>query len=121
MDAQIALESATGIRNCRKSRHLCQCNSRSQQHSYYLDKDTIAADLNDGPKGEKPEWELSSYGPGRDAPRQLLEGALEQSPQEMRVLCYMAMSENKLQDYVRCLKHKEGPRADVSSCDMKAT
>lgn len=73
-----------------------------QKLPYHLDIDALTADLtpSDRPKGEKPEWQLSSYGPGRDAPRQLLEGLLEQSPEEMRVLCYLAARDNKLQDYV---------------------
>ena len=54
-----------------------------------------------GKDSEKPQWPLSSYGPGRDAPRQLLEGLLEQSFEEARVLCYVAQQGNKLQEYVR--------------------
>ncbi|KAK4960272.1 hypothetical protein LTR10_003166 [Elasticomyces elasticus] len=83
---------------------------RNQKLPFHLDKDAIIADLDAGPKGEKPEWILSSYGPGRDAPRQLLEGLLEQSPQEMRVMCYLAASENKLQDYIQ---HEEGLKAQA--------
>ncbi|TKA82122.1 hypothetical protein B0A55_01811 [Friedmanniomyces simplex] len=74
---------------------------RNQKLPFHLDRDSVAVDLDGGPKGEKPEWLLSSYGPGRDAPRQLLEGPLEQSMQEMRVLYYMAARENKLQDYLQ--------------------
>jgi len=71
-------------------------------NSFSLDREALAADLDGGPKGEKPQWPLSCYGAGRNAPRQLLEGPLEQSMEEMRVLGYMAARENKLQDYVGC-------------------
>lgn len=44
-------------------------------------------------KDERPVWPFSAYGPGRDAPRQLFGGApLEQSPEEMRVMYYMAQA-----------------------------
>jgi nucleoporin NUP42 len=33
-------------------------------------------------------WPLSAYGPGRDAPRQLLEGGIDISPEEMRMKFY---------------------------------
>ncbi|KAK0269478.1 hypothetical protein LTR35_014774 [Friedmanniomyces endolithicus] len=74
---------------------------RSQKLPFSLDREALAADLDGGPKGEKPQWPLSCYGAGRNAPRQLLEGPLEQSMEEMRVLCYMAARENKLQDYLQ--------------------
>ncbi|KAK0934518.1 hypothetical protein LTR29_013928 [Friedmanniomyces endolithicus] len=88
-------ETATGAKGC---------------PSFHLDREVLAADLDGGPKGEKPEWPLSCYGAGRDAPRQLLEGPLEQSMEEMRVLCYMAARENKLQDY---LQHESALKAQA--------
>jgi len=78
------------------------CKNALTTNSFSLDREALAADLDGGPRGEKPQWPLSCYGAGRNAPRQLLEGPLEQSMEEMRVLCYMAARENKLQDYVRC-------------------
>ncbi|EMD00048.1 hypothetical protein BAUCODRAFT_30495 [Baudoinia panamericana UAMH 10762] len=74
---------------------------RNQKLPYNLDREAIQADLtpSNQPKGEKPEWPLSAYGPGREAPRQLIEGSLEQSPEEMRVLYYLAASEGKLGEY----------------------
>ncbi|KAK3070952.1 hypothetical protein LTR53_009541 [Teratosphaeriaceae sp. CCFEE 6253] len=74
--------------------------NRNQKLPYHLDRDAVAADLEVGGDGERPRWLLSSYGPGRDASRQLLEGALEQSQEEMRVMCYIAVRDNKLQDYL---------------------
>lgn len=53
--------------------------------SYNLRPDVIKLDLTD----ERPQWPLSSYGPGKNAPRQLLEANFENSPEEMRVLHYM--------------------------------
>jgi nucleoporin NUP42 len=37
---------------------------------------------------ERPEWPLSCYGPGRNAPRQLIEGPVEISPEELRLRYY---------------------------------
>lgn len=36
----------------------------------------------------RPIYPLSCYGPGRDAPRQLIEGPVEISPEELRVRYY---------------------------------
>ncbi|KAK1065554.1 hypothetical protein LTR33_011807 [Friedmanniomyces endolithicus] len=83
---------------------------RSQKLPFSLDREALAADLDGGPRGEKPQWPLSCYGAGRNAPRQLLEGPLEQSMEEMRVLCYMAARENKLQDY---LQHESALKAQA--------
>jgi len=37
---------------------------------------------------QRPIYPLSCYGPGRDAPRQLIEGPVEISPEELRVRYY---------------------------------
>jgi nucleoporin NUP42 len=37
---------------------------------------------------QRPIYPLSAYGPGRDAPRQLIEGPVEISPEELRVRYY---------------------------------
>lgn len=50
------------------------------QPRFNLSKDVIKADLAD----ERPEYPLSCYGPGREAPRQLIEGPVEVSPDELR-------------------------------------
>ena len=72
--------------------------------TYNIERDMLAADLTTGGStGEKPTWPLSVYGPGRDAPRQLLEGALEQSPEEMRLMCYEARAKGQEHDYVSIL------------------
>ena len=53
--------------------------------SYKLDKSTITNDLSK----ERPQWILSAYGPGRDAPLQLFGGhPREQSFEELRVRHY---------------------------------
>uniref|UniRef100_L2FHE6 Ccch zinc finger domain protein n=1 Tax=Colletotrichum fructicola (strain Nara gc5) TaxID=1213859 RepID=L2FHE6_COLFN len=49
---------------------------------YMLSKETIEKDLT----SEQPQWILSAYGPGRDAPEQLFGGPMrEQSFEEMRL------------------------------------
>ncbi|KAJ4387536.1 hypothetical protein N0V93_008131 [Gnomoniopsis smithogilvyi] len=53
----------------------------SNAADYYLNREAIQKDLQE----ERPEWILSAYGPGRDAPEQLWGGILEQSPEEMRL------------------------------------
>jgi hypothetical protein len=51
---------------------------------YHLDKADMKHDLT----GQRPIYPLSCYGPGRDAPRQLIEGPVEISPEELRVRYY---------------------------------
>jgi hypothetical protein len=51
---------------------------------YHLDKADIKNDLT----GQRPIYPLSCYGPGRDVPRQLIEGPVEISPEELRVRYY---------------------------------
>ncbi|CAN8105374.1 unnamed protein product [Discula destructiva] len=48
---------------------------------FYLSAEGIQNDLG----GDRPQWLLSSYGPGKEAPEQLWGGQLEQSPEEMRL------------------------------------
>ncbi|OSS52646.1 hypothetical protein B5807_02972 [Epicoccum nigrum] len=63
---------------------------------YHLDVADIKADLS----GQRPIYPLSCYGPGRDAPRQLIEGLVEISPEELRLRYYTqraAGSENVAQ------------------------
>ena len=75
--------------------------SNNQPLPYYLSYDTIKADLTPNDQGgERPIWPLSSYGPGRDAPRQLLEGAIEQSFEEVRLEYYVARASGNEQSYV---------------------
>jgi nucleoporin NUP42 len=38
---------------------------------------------------QRPIYPLSAYGPGRDAPHQLIEGPVEISPDELRVRYYV--------------------------------
>lgn len=50
-----------------------------------IDKDNLVKDLST----ERPQWILSCYGPGRNAPEQLFGGPIrEQSFEEMRLLHY---------------------------------
>jgi nucleoporin NUP42 len=49
-----------------------------------LGKDEIKGDLTD----QRPVYPLSCYGPGKDAPRQLIEGSVEVSPEELRLRYY---------------------------------
>ncbi|KAI4843045.1 hypothetical protein E4T45_08793, partial [Aureobasidium sp. EXF-8846] len=74
--------------------------ARGQQYTstYQVTKDGIEGDL----KNEKPQWPFSAYGPGRDAPIQLFGGfPLEQSPEEMRVLCYKAAANGNPQSAIQ--------------------
>lgn len=65
-----------------------------QAAPYLLTKEGIEGDL----KYERPIWLLSAYGPGRDAPKQLIEGdLLEQSPEEMRVAFYLAAAQGNVE------------------------
>ncbi|CAG5147262.1 uncharacterized protein ALTATR162_LOCUS2009 [Alternaria atra] len=56
----------------------------SKASNFNLDKDAIQADLSK----ERPTYPLSCYGPGKDAPRQLIEGPVEISPEELRFRYY---------------------------------
>lgn len=54
-----------------------------------LSKEDIKQDLTD----QKPIYPLSCYGPGKDAPRQLIEGGVELSPEELRLRYYVCRAE----------------------------
>lgn len=56
---------------------------------------------------ERPIWPLSSYGPGKNAPLQLMEGEVEQSPEEMRVRHYLAVAKGNPQESVRHSRSSE--------------
>ncbi|RDW73771.1 hypothetical protein BP5796_07213 [Coleophoma crateriformis] len=65
---------------------------------YRLDKDAIIVDLST----ERPQWILSAYGPGFQAPEQLFGGPLrEQSFEEMRLLHYMGQAAGNPQQAVQ--------------------
>lgn len=49
-----------------------------------IDKEDIKADLT----SQRPVYPLSCYGPGKNAPRQLIEGNVEISPEELRLRYY---------------------------------
>ncbi|KAI9841226.1 MAG: hypothetical protein M1838_003671, partial [Thelocarpon superellum] len=64
--------------------------------SYQLRREAIIEDLT-----ERPEWLLSAYGPGRNAPIQLFGGpSREQSFEEMRLHHYHAASAGQVQQVV---------------------
>ncbi len=52
--------------------------------SFGLDK----ADIRNDMTGQRPIYPLSCYGPGREAPRQLIEGPVELCPEELRLRYY---------------------------------
>ena len=65
---------------------------------YSLSKDTIEKDLRE----EAPQWILSCYGPGRDAPEQLFGGyPREQSTDEIRLHYEKGVQAGKQQEVVR--------------------
>src|SRR5262245_65153460 len=64
--------------------NLCTGNRNAATPRFHLSKDDIKADLSD----QRPIYPLSCYGPGRDAPRQLIEGPVEISPEELRARYY---------------------------------
>lgn len=74
-----------------------------EEHPYYLVSEDIRCDLTyrrDNEKGERPLYPLGAYGPGKGAPKQLIEGDLEQSPEELRVQAYLALANGLLPQFV---------------------
>ena len=63
---------------------------------------------------DRPQWPLSAYGPGRDAPRQLLEAPLEQSFEELRVLYYLAKAGGSTSQY------EQNERSAVDQANQRA-
>ncbi|KAL3426149.1 hypothetical protein PVAG01_02940 [Phlyctema vagabunda] len=75
-----------------------EASSDKSRPPYNLDKEAIILDLG----SERPQWPLSAYGPGRMAPVQLFGGPLrEQSPEEMRLLHYMAAADGNAQQAIQ--------------------
>jgi nucleoporin NUP42 len=77
--------------------HLILKSTRLTATSYNITGETIKDDLT----GDRPIWPLSSYGPGKNAPLQLMEGDVEQSPEEMRVRHYLAVAKGNPQESVQ--------------------
>jgi nucleoporin NUP42 len=72
-------------------------DSNGQTLPYGLDKNQIFTDLST----ERPQWILSAYGPGRNAPEQLFGGPMrERSFEEMRLLHYIGMLSGNSQQAV---------------------
>lgn len=73
-------------------------SSTTRDLPYKLDKATITNDLSK----ERPEWILSAYGPGRDAPLQLFGGhPREQSFEELRLRHYELAAQGNQQQAVQ--------------------
>lgn len=73
------------------------CKIGSEGPPYNLDKAAIKQDLTT----ERPQWILSAYGPGRNAPEQLFGGSTrEQSFEEMRLMHYIAAASGNVQPAV---------------------
>ncbi|CAK1359572.1 unnamed protein product [Cercospora beticola] len=69
---------------------------------YHLVTDDIRNDVTyvrDKKEGERPAYPFGAYGPGRGAPKQLIEGPLELSPEELRVQAYLAQSTGTLPQF----------------------
>ncbi|OQO05188.1 hypothetical protein B0A48_08208 [Cryoendolithus antarcticus] len=66
------------------------------EETYNVTADNIRVDLTT----DRPIWPLTAYGPGRNAPAQLIEGDLEMSPEEMRVMYYLAMTTGNTQQAI---------------------
>lgn len=62
--------------------------------------DSINVDLTESISSSGSMWILSSYGPGKNPPCQLIDGK-DVSFEEMRVMAYQAQAEGTLQAYVR--------------------
>lgn len=69
---------------------------RTTAADFYLSRESIQQDLG----VERPQWVLSAYGPGKDAPEQLWGGQLEQSPEEMRLHAMVSEASGNLQGAV---------------------
>lgn len=77
--------------------------TRNTANDFYLSSDSIRSDLG----SERPQWVLSAYGPGKEAPEQLWGGQIEQSPEEMRLHAMTSEAAGNLQGAVSCCE----PRA----------
>ncbi|KAM3422150.1 hypothetical protein BST61_g2520 [Cercospora zeina] len=65
------------------------------ENPYHLNTEDIKNDVTyvrDKKEGERPAYPFGAYGPGRGAPKQLIEGPLELSPEELRVQAYLAQA-----------------------------
>ena len=69
----------------------------SRDRPYGITRQTLEDDL----RAELPQWIMSAYGPGKDAPRQLFGGfPREQSFEELRVQHYLNMASGNPQQTV---------------------
>lgn len=80
-------------------------------NTYSLNADVIVKDLTE----ERPQWILSAYGPGRDAPEQLWGGPIEQSFEEMRLHFEMTAAAGNPQGAVSPDKIRVGADYETSA------
>lgn len=89
----------------------------AEDNPFFLLSEDIRWDLTwrrDNEKGERPLYPFGAYGPGKGAPKQLIEGELEQSPEELRVQAYLANSNGQLPQFVSTIiLVSVGTNADV--------
>ncbi|KAI5361426.1 Putative Zinc finger, CCCH-type [Septoria linicola] len=72
------------------------------ENPYHLATEDIRNDLTysrDKKEGERPLYPFGAYGPGKNAPKQLIEGDLEISPEELRVQAYLADATGSIQQF----------------------
>ncbi|KAF2214192.1 hypothetical protein CERZMDRAFT_95465 [Cercospora zeae-maydis SCOH1-5] len=74
----------------------------ADENPYLLITEDIKNDVTyvrDKREGERPAYPFGAYGPGRGAPKQLIEGPLELSPEELRVQAYLAQANGTLPQF----------------------
>jgi nucleoporin NUP42 len=61
----------------------------------------VRQDIQNDLTNDRPLWPLGCYGPGTErAPKQLIEGELEQSPEEVRIRAYMMLAQGQQEQIV---------------------
>ena len=90
-------------------RNQTQNQGRSDSNQFHVRAEDIQADLSN----ERPIWELSSYGPGRGAPLQLIDGA-DQSPEEEHLLHWTAVNSGSFQKAAENQQRLEQKRGQLT-------
>lgn len=86
-----------------------KANSGYGTNTYSLNPDVIVKDLTE----ERPQWILSAYGPGREAPEQLWGAPVEQSFEEMRLHFEMGAAAGNPQGAVSIVLTRAGVEREV--------
>ena len=68
---------------------------------------------------EKPMWILSSYGPGKNPPCQLIEGK-DVSFEEARLLAYKCQADGNPAAYVRCSHPDRSARIELADSESRS-